>query len=298
MTSIPQTNFATASYRMPSRGLHSDIIALMLHPVMFFKALRRKRNTHTMIVGLLIITSLVVVSLQVTSAPADTSVAPIFDMPPDSFPVDPGMMPPDSVSSSNTGDTSTLWMTALTVIGAQFISWLTLTVWLAQVQLAYKRKPNFGKNLEIVIWSSIPLTLMVLLQIIYIAAGGTITDRGFSGFLDEWAGFADLHILFQGWLYAFASQITLFWMWHIALLYIGTRYVLNARRGIVLFAIVTWILGATLISSIPHYQMFKAQLLTEVPGISEESMMDDMPSIEDNPELETPIVPDIEGEMS
>lgn len=291
MTSIPQPHFTIANNQLPSRGIHSDLIAVILRPTSFFKTLRRRPNSHTFLVAVLILISMVIFSLQANLTTTDTTTASGFDAPIDSFPIDP--IPSDPNSSATNDDSIVMWMTALTTISLQVMSWSVLTLWLALVTMYNSHKPRLGKNLEIIIWASVPIALMAILQTVFIFAGGTINSAGFSGFLDDWARFAEFNIVLQSWLFAIASQITLFWLWHLGLLYIGTRYVLGGKRSVVLFTIISWIIGLSILSSFQAYQHLKTQLPELDPTFSEEPMLDDMPSGERELGFEAPMMPDM-----
>ena len=291
MTSIPQTHFTIADTQLPSRGIHNDLIAVILHPISFFKVLRRRQNSHTFLVAVLVLISMVVFSLQMTPSTSTTDTASGFDAPIDSFPIDP--IPSDPNSLTTNDDSTVMWVTALTTISIQAMSWSALTLWLALVTMFNSHKPRLGKNLEIIIWASVPIALMAILQTVFIFAGGTISSAGFSGFLDEWTRFAEYSIFLQSWLYALASQITIFWLWHLGLLYVGARYVLGGKRSIVLFTIISWIIALSMVNSFPAYQDLKAQLPETDPTLSDEPMFDDMPSDEGDLGLESPVAPDM-----
>jgi hypothetical protein len=202
-------------------------------------------------------------------SPSDSSGQPA-GIPGEGMPFDPGF-PPDSggngVPNSGTNNPVSSWMTALTAAGTQVVQWFVLTLLLSEVTLFNGLKPQLGKNLPIVIWASIPLALMVALQLTFITGGGTISATGFSGFLDEWSRFAGLNIYLQSFVHALASQLTLFWLWNLVLLYIGARHVLKGKRSIVIMVIAIWVLMLGVAYSFQSYD-----LLMENTPANEEPM--------------------------
>ena len=87
--------------------------------------------------------------------------------------------------------------------------------------------PQWSHNVQLAIWASVPLGLMAALQLVYFFAGGTAGEPGMAGLLSEWDAYADLPASQQALALSFASRLTLFSLWTVALVYIGGRQTLR-----------------------------------------------------------------------
>jgi hypothetical protein len=256
--------------RVRPRSLLSQISAALLQPVYFFRTLPTMGETRQWLwVGLLILLLIGFSAVRqeaLTETNATGGLTPgfggDFGAPVDGgdfggspldggggIGIDPGRIPSvDSggvpVDGGSTGATSSITDTLTTGIVAAsgiFVGWLILMVLLSEVSLLRGRAPRFGQNFQIAIWSSLPLALMALLQILYYAAGGTVGKPGVSGLLDQWSDYASQPPFVQALLLSLASSITIFFLWKLMLLYFGARFALNGRRWSALLVVILWV---------------------------------------------------------
>ena len=73
-------------------------------------------------------------------------------------------------------------------------------------------------------------------------------------------------------LLTFAAQFTLFWLWNLALLYLGGRHALNGRRVAALLVVVAWVLVLILVPSVLNQSNSETP-----PALEERPMMEPAP---------------------
>ncbi|MEO8396803.1 MAG: YIP1 family protein, partial [Chloroflexota bacterium] len=193
-------------------------------------------------------------------------------------PSDPGA-PTDSASAP---DVSKTVMSALLAAGGVLLGWLIQAFALCEVPMINGKRPSLGRNLQIAVWASVPLALMLVIQQIYFAIGGTPGQVGLSLLLERWQGFASLPTFSQSFLTTLATNFTLFWLWNLLLVYLGGRYVLTGKRAAVALVVVMWVIvGALLptLASPPKSEIaLPPELSLSAPNGTEEVM----------PEMATP----------
>lgn len=140
------------------------------------------------------------------------------------------------------------WTTALIAASNIVAVWLIAIVLLAVVSLLRGIPPQWGHNVQIAVWASVPLGLMAALQLVYFFAGGTSGEPGMAGLLSEWDAYADLAESQQALVLSFGSRLTLFSVWALALVYVGGRQTL---RGPWLAVTLTVLALVALIVAIP-----------------------------------------------
>lgn len=246
----------------PSRGFVGEIIAVITHPSEFFYILGTKRASQkTVWVAVLI---LVILSFNVLHTPVandsqgDSVAPPITGIPGEGPPFDPGFPPNGSENNfeeSPIGDPTAQWMAVLKTVGAQIVKWGALAWLLALVPAFNGQKSRLKKHIQIAVWSSIPLALMSVLQLAFMNVGGKIASPGFTGFLAELPAFNQQNIYLQSFIHGIASQLTLFWLWSLGLLYLGAKITLHGKRPIVTMVIVIWIVLTGLGNGIQSYNM-------------------------------------------
>jgi hypothetical protein len=138
-------------------------------------------------------------------------------------------------------DISMTWRPALTAASEIVLNWLVLSVFLVIVSLSRSTRPQFGQNLRVAIWTSLPLGLMAALQLVFYSSGGKPGKAGLSGIIPEIAGFSNLPSFSQMLLLSLGAQLTVFWLWSLILIYLGARYALGGLRTVVVFVIALWI---------------------------------------------------------
>ncbi len=153
--------------------------------------------------------------------------------------------PPDT--SAPSADISSTWVTALISGTTILLGWFVLAVILCEVPLFNGVRPSFGQNLQIAIWTTVPLGVMAGLQVIYFAAGGKVGAGGISGLLDIWKGYHDLSPLVRSILLSLTSRLTIFWLWTLVLIFIGARNALNGKVWAVTLVLIVWILVVVMV---------------------------------------------------
>ncbi len=166
------------------------------------------------------------------------------------IPLDPGLGgPPADFGGIPTTDTSTsgdgagisrnLTIAVINSAGIM-LGWAILTVLLCEVALFNGQLPSLGQNLQVAIWTSVPIALMAGLQLVFYAAGGTVGEPGISGLLKDWPAYETMPQFLKSVMLSLATHLTLFWVWSLALLYVGARQALNGKRWAVLIVVVIW----------------------------------------------------------
>ncbi len=160
--------------------------------------------------------------------------------------VDLGSGAPTDAATGTTDITST-WVTALISATTILVGWFVLALILCEVPLFNGVRPSFSQNLQIAIWTTVPLGVMAGLQVIYLAAGGKVGAGGISGLLDYWKGYNDLSPIIRSILLSLTSRLTVFWIWSLVLIYIGGRMALNGKSWAVALVVVVWVLILVLV---------------------------------------------------
>jgi hypothetical protein len=128
--------------------------------------------------------------------------------------------------------------------------WLGQAVLLSLVPMLRGFKPQFSRALQIAVWATIPLAIMLILRQIFFAAGGTGGMTGLSLLLTRWSGYASLPTLAQRVLATFMSNLSIFWVWGLLLLYFGAHEALRGRRWTAIVVIVMWIAVSTVVPAL------------------------------------------------
>ncbi len=225
---------------------------MLLQPVVFFRSLPASR--HWLWIGLLM---LVITGFSAVHQPALPEAIPPGDAPAIALPPDAGVpggasgieggfVAPNSPgmgqSAAPAPDVSKTVMTALLAATGVLVAWFIQALVLSEVSLINGSRPSLGLNLQIAIWASVPLALMLVIQQLYFAAGGTPGMMGISLVLERWAAFQTLPAFSQAVITTLASNFTLFWLWSLGLLYVGGRIALGGKRTAVTLVVVVWVI--------------------------------------------------------
>ncbi|NPV68407.1 MAG: hypothetical protein HPY64_14790 [Anaerolineae bacterium] len=221
-----------ADYRSARRrSVWQQIGAVLLSPGAFFRALPPLGKTRQWLwVALLILLLTGVSAVQQQGGAATAESGPVA-------------VPGAVELSGDTGgaDVSARWTAALIAASGLIVTWLLQALILGEASLLAGSAPSFSQNLHIVIWASVPLGLMAALQIIYMLAGGTIGQPGLAGLVAVLPGYADLPALLRAILTALAARLTLFWLWGLALTYLGLRHALGVPRWAAAVSVGLWV---------------------------------------------------------
>lgn len=248
-------------YRRRTRSLWGSISALLVQPAAFYEAFPAARQWLLIAALLLIVTGFSAIH-QPAAASVDATAGAVAQegapapINPEAGPGDL-FIPPNDVSGGGGGaaaaaapDVSKTVMTALLAAGGLLLAWFVQALVLCEVSLINGTRPRFGLNLQIAIWASVPLGLMLVIQQVYFAIGGKAGMLGLSLLLQRWPGFATLPEFSQSVLVVIAVNFTLFALWNLALLYLGGRHVLKGKRVAVLLVIVIWVILATFVPAL------------------------------------------------
>jgi hypothetical protein len=245
-----------------TRSLAAQINTALLQPALFFRTLPAMESTRQWLWIALLVLTLVGYSAvrQQTSAREDTSEMAAGDM--GAIPINPGLgmeggempidgglgvdfgfVPPADMGGGTPEAASTDSLTiALIAASGVFVGWAIQTVLLSEVTLLNGRAPRFGHNFQIAVWSSLPLALMALIQVIVQITGGTIGASGLTGLVDELSLYDDLPLFARSLILSLASNLTLFWLWSLMLIYFGARVALRGRRWSSLLVVASWVI--------------------------------------------------------
>lgn len=258
----PKTNShrpKTASRRVIQRGLIAQISTALFQPVAFYETLPPMRQTRQWLwIGLLILGLVGISAVQqtttTTTAPPDTG-APIN---PDPFSRDmsgPGLgfdsgfdfgeipLPsdPNAPTPSQGGQTADTWTVALVAASHIVLIWGIQAFMLMVVPMFKGNAPQFGDNLQVAIYASLPLAIMAVLQVIFITAGGQLGKTGLSGLLDELPLYTQTTDPFlRSVMLSIASHTTLFMLWSLMMVYWGGRIFLKGHRLVVILVVIAW----------------------------------------------------------
>ncbi|MEZ4671011.1 MAG: YIP1 family protein [Anaerolineae bacterium] len=201
--------------------------------------------------------------------------------------------------AASTGDISSTWVTALISGSHIVLGWFVLALLLCEVPLFNGLRPSYGQNLQIAIWTSVPLGVMAGLQLIFLAAGGKPGAAGLSGLLVHWESFTSLPVVVQSLILSLASRFTVFWVWTLVLIYIGARTVLDGKHWAVALVVIAWVLVLVVVPvatgaiAVPTPA---ADLLNE-SGLTDSITLPDEGKIPNEGALPLESEPTIEGEI-
>jgi hypothetical protein len=234
------------------RGLVGNATTALLQPITFYRTFPAAR--HWLWAALFVLVMVGWSSVRQEALRQETPAAGVaFELPPaEQFPADPGIggipggVPPGlaptgaPTTATAAPDISETLMTALVAAGGVVLAWVIQALLLILVSMLRGFAPSFGRNIQIAVWASLPLGVMALLQLIYIAAGGQGGRMGLSLLLDQWPGYAALPPFTQAALVSLLTQFTLFWLWSLILLYMGARHALDGSPTAAMLVVVFW----------------------------------------------------------
>lgn len=279
-----------------ARSLWGQISTVILQPATFFRSLpNMQENRQWFWVALIILALVALSAVQRDSltgsegepgadgfmgAPAGQFDAPFIEGPPVGPP-----LPGPTAPTSDASDVSARWTTALLAGGGMVLGWLVLAVFLSEVTLLRGEMPRFDRNLQIAIWASVPLGLMAGLQLLFYAAGGGVGALGVSGLLDEIPAYAQLPPLAQEVIRSLASQLTLFWLWSLLLIYIGARQALRGKHWAIALVLTAWIVVLVLAPAVADRLIGASEeaAVTPEPGVLPGAPVDEGPQTEGVP---------------
>lgn len=301
------------------RGLVSQVSTSILQPGYFFRTLPPMADTRQWLwvaVLILALTGMSAVRQEglknggssggFTAPPVDFSSPPtdgsgggdggLFGGPPPDF----GGAPTDPTGGGGgaaTGNISDNLTTALINGAGILLGWVVLAVLLCEVSLFNGQMPSFGQNLQVAIWTSVPIAVMAGIQLIYFAGSGPLREPGISGLLQYWKGYETLSSFLQSLVLSFTTQLTIFWIWSLVLIYVGGRNALQGKRWAVMIVVIAWavltvvapvITGAIAVPETPGEDTFTDEFGS--PGTGEDLPFD--MGLEDPSGNLAPVMPD------
>jgi hypothetical protein len=258
-----------ASNKALQTGLFNQIITLLTHPIAFFKHMPRTRH-WVFIAALILFIAGFTGSAQSTGNSTSASPSASSSAVSSTAATAPqaagsarsqatsgtganttAAAPVATSEQQNTGqDAKTMLMTGLLAASGLLAMWVGQSALLCLVSMFRSYAPNPGRSLQIAVWASLPLALMLVLRQIYFAMGGTGGSLGLSLLLTQWDGYASLGLAARRVLEVFMSNISLFTLWNLLLLYFGARYALSGNRLSVMLVTAMWIVSAALVPAL------------------------------------------------
>lgn len=252
------------TYQRRQRSIWASVTSVLVQPVTFYRTFPTARQWLWAALIILAVTGFSAIHQPSIDDAADNGSAglPIQPLPEGmggeitggAISPDGGFIPPPdmgaSVDTADSPDVSRTVMTALLAAGGVVLAWVIQALLLCEVSLINGVSPSFGRGLQIAVWAGIPIALMLVIQQVYYAIGGTPGQPGISLLLDRWAGFHSLPAFSQSVLMTLTSNFTLFWLWSLALLYIGGREVLNGKRTAVILVVVAWVIISAILPAL------------------------------------------------
>jgi Yip1 domain len=240
------------------RSLWGQIWTITLQPDYFFRTLPSASDTRQWFWVALLILGLVGLSAvrQEALQNPDTSSAspPIdFNSPSDNSlsgspfggPPSGNIGSPDagsnfSQSASTPNNFSSTLTTALIAASHILLGWFILSLLLSEIALFNGYRPSFSQNLQVAIWTTVPLGIMAGVQVVYYAVGGGVGQPGLSGLLSVWKQYSTFPSFTKSIVLSTAIRITLFWLWSLVLIYRGGTNALGGKRWTVTLVVVAW----------------------------------------------------------
>jgi hypothetical protein len=155
-----------------------------------------------------------------------------------------------TTQQTSSADVNATLMAALLTACGVLAMWGGQTMLLCWVTMLNGYSPNIGRSLQVSVWASLPLALMLVLRQVSFAMGGSGGSVGLSLLLTQWNSYARLPEFVQRALAVFMSNMTLFWLWNLVLLFLGARYALGGNRLSVMLVIVVWMITASIIPAL------------------------------------------------
>jgi hypothetical protein len=146
----------------------------------------------------------------------------------------------DGGSSGASGDINSQLSIAVTSGAWVVMAWGLQAIVFGLATILNLRAPNWGKNLQVAVWASVPLIIMVAIQLVFHSLGGRGQGAGLSLVATVWQDFATLSSEQQLLLYSALTQTTLFALWHLSLVYTGAREALQGKRIASLLVVLVW----------------------------------------------------------
>lgn len=143
---------------------------------------------------------------------------------------------PTTTTGTNTTASPNIWLSLLWPVVSFLITWLLLGGLTNLLSLAGGGKSNALMAMNIAAWSTVPIGVRNLMQIIYyLASGSSIQSPGLSGFLAPASG--DSLLIFAQFLLA---RVDLYLFWQIGLLAVGVAIWggVSGKKAVVIAAVV------------------------------------------------------------
>lgn len=253
----PSRTAGMVMYKRRSRSLWGNVTSVLVQPVAFYEAFPATRQWMWVAAIILAVTGFSAIH-QPSAVTSDAGAVVVQEAPPPEMSSDGGpggvFIPPNDVSggapAAAAPDVSKTVMMALLAAGGVLLAWFIQALVLSEVSMISGARPRFGINLQISVWASVPLGLMLVIQQVYFAIGGKAGMMGVSLLLDKWPGFATLPAFSRSALTVLALNFTLFSLWNLVLLYLGGRHVLKGKRAAVLLVILIWVIIVTFVPAL------------------------------------------------
>lgn len=253
-------DYAALAQRSRPRGVVGQVWAGLLQPAQFYRTMPPLSDTRTWLWAAILILALVsfsAVRQESLRNGSSTDLSGGFETPIDSGaglggdPFGGGGIPLGGdpfggtggapvTPTADAGDVTGTWTTALITSAGIILGWFVLSILLSEITLFNGRAPRLGLNLQVAIWSTLPLALMAALQLVFFAAGGQPGGAGLSGLLDRWDWYNTQSEFVRNLLFSLASNATVFWIWSLVLIYVGGRNTLRGKHWAIALVVIAW----------------------------------------------------------
>jgi hypothetical protein len=140
---------------------------------------------------------------------------------------------------------SETWTLVILTAVLTLAAWLALALLLALVSLFGGRRPRFGANLQIAVWSSVPFALMSLLGVLYVATGGQVLSAGLTRLVWQQEAVQTAPDALRLLILALFANITVFGLWHLIVAAIGARVALRGPLWGIAIVLLLWVAVTT-----------------------------------------------------
>lgn len=155
-----------------------------------------------------------------------------------------------TAAATTTTDSSSPTVLVLFAVGGLLATWFGQALLLSLVPMLNGYAPSLGRGFQLAVWASLPFAVMLILRQVNFSAGGTGGSIGLSALLSQWSDFNKLGELAQRIITTFMSNLTLFWLWNLALLYMGARFALKGSRLSAILIICAWIVTSSIVPAL------------------------------------------------
>lgn len=256
--------------RRRQQGIVGHLSTLLLQPRLFFATLPQTRHWLIVVVLAFVIVGYSAVTPTAPGGdstipdpnlpidggfgevPFDAGFDPSFEIPVDDpfavpLPDDPSLGGGEGGEADTAGDVNS--RVAVVVVACAWMvgAWLLQAVLLSVVPLLNGTRTSFARAFQIAVWASVPLLVLIVVQMMFQAIGGSGNAAGLSALIPRWTDYATLSPEVQWLVTSALTQTTVFSLYSLLLLWFGARDALAGRWLVCVLVVLGWVLIAVLI---------------------------------------------------